>query len=272
MKKNNKLSRRMFLKGAGGFSMAIPLLPSLLPKAAWGQSESTIKRYFSIVGGYDYGHHQNWFPTLNQLSQTSQPSNGDALFRYQALNSFLPQANSILAPIWGNRLNPFINKVNIFRGLNLHTRIAHGRGHMLGNIRDTDGHDNAVTALKRLPTIDQVLAANRNFTPHSNDPLSIGDAYSYLRDASGNVNRASSRWTKPHQLFSSLFTPGGNAIPEGGGTSTPANPRRDPLSRVLEDYNRIRRGRSISSVDAQVLDNTMDRYSDILARLSSGTV
>jgi hypothetical protein len=272
MKKNNKLSRRMFLKGASGFTLAIPLLPSLLPRESWGQTQSTVKRYFSIVGGYDYGHHQNWLPTLNQLPNVYSPSNGDQQIRYQALNSFLANQNSILSPILGNGLNPFVNKMNIFRGLNLHTRIAHGSGHMLGNIRATDGHDNLVTSLKALPTIDQVLATNRNFTPHSNDPLSIGQAYSYLKDASGNVSRTPSRWTKPNQLFSSLFTPGGNPIPEGGGGGGQStHPRRDALSRVLEDYNRIRRGRSISTVDAQVLDNTMDRYSDILARLG-GTV
>lgn len=272
MKKTNKVSRRMFLQGAGGFTLAIPLLPSLLPKEAWGQSQTGIKRYFSIVGGYDYGHHQNWFPTLNQLTQTHQPSNGDNLFRYQTLRSFAPNSNSVLAPIWGSSMNPFLNKMNIFRGLNLHTRIAHGSGHMLGNIRATDGHDPQVRNLKALPTIDQVLANNRNFTPHSNDPLSIGQAYSYIKDSSNNVSRTSERWTKPNQLFSSLFTRNGTPVPEGGGSmSTPAHPRRDPLSRVLEDYNRVRRGRAISSTDAQILDNSMDRYSDILSRLSAGS-
>ncbi len=269
MKKNNKVSRRMFLKGAGGISLAIPLLQSLLPREAWAQSATTVKRYFSLVGGYDYGHHQNWFPTLNQLSQVYTPSNGDQTIRYQALNTFTPQATSILSPMLGNRLNPYLSKMNILRGLNLHTRIAHGSGPMLGNIAASDGHDTQVTSLKSLPTIDQVLGANRNFTPHSNDPLLIGNAYSYIKAAGGSVSRASGTWTKPNQLFSNLFTPGGNPIPEGGGggATTPAHPRRDVLTRVMEDFRRVRRGRNISTVDAQVLDNTMDRYSDILSRL-----
>lgn len=274
MKKKNQVSRRMFLKGAGGISLAIPFLPSLLPRQAWSQSVTPIKRYFNIVGGYDYGHHQNWFPTLNQLSQVYTPSNGDQTIRYQRLSSFLPNSNSILSPMLGNRLNPYVNKMNILRGLNLHTRIAHGRGHMLGNIAATDGHDTRVTGLKPLPTIDQVLAANRNFTPHSNDPLIIGSSsYSYIRSAGGTVSQASTNTPKPNVLFNQLFVPGGNPIPEGGGggTTTPAHPRRDILTRVLEDYRKVRRGRNISSTDAQILDNTMDRYSDILSRLGETT-
>ncbi len=265
--KKQTYPRRMFLKGMGGFTLAIPLLPSLLPREAWGQSPAVIKRYFSMVGNYDYGHHQNWFPTLNELPLVGS-SGTDLSYRYQRLNTFLPQTNSMLSPIFGNRLNPFVNKMNLFRGLNLHTRIGHGQGHMLGNIAATDGHDTTVTALKRLPTIDQVLAANRRFTPHSNDPLILGEAWSFLRDQNGTVQRASGRWPKPHQLFDQLFTRGGVPIPESGGSSQ-AHPRRDALSRVLEDYQRIRRGRHISSEDAQVLDNALDRFSDIQSRLGS---
>lgn len=265
------ISRRMFLRGAGGFTLGIPFLSSLLPREAWGQQASVIKRYFSVVGNYDYGHHQHWFPTLSQLPLVHTPSNGDAAFRYQALRSYVPNSSSILSPILGSGLNPYIGKMNIFRGLNLHTRIAHGQGHMLGNIRASDGHDSVVTSLKALPTIDQVLASNRNFTPHSNDPLNVGDSYSFRKDAAGNVTRASMRHSKPNQLFTSIFMPGGQPIPETGGSSTQVSPRADVLSRVVEDYNRVVKGRQISSVDRQILNNAMDRISDIQVKLGVTT-
>lgn len=265
------ITRRMFLKGSGGATLMLPLLPSLLPREAWGQAVNPIRRYFSIVGGYDYGHHQHWFPTLNQLSNVHTPNNGDASFRYQALNSFLSNQNQDLSLILGRGLNPYINKVNLFRGLNLHTRIAHGRGHMLGNVAATDGHDNQVTLLKALPTIDQVLATNRNFTPHLRDPLMLGGNYSYRRDANGNVTQASANWPKPNQLFNTLFNPGGMPLPESGQSTSNAHPRRDLLTRVMSDYQRVRGGRQISSSDGRVLDSIMDQISDLQSRLGITT-
>lgn len=261
----------MFLKGTGGAALALPLLPSLLPREAWGQTAGATKRYFNFVGGYDYGHHQHWYPTLNQPSQMHTPANGDFAFRYQALNTFAsPSSNTNLSLILGNRLNPLVNKMNIFRALNLHTRIAHGQGHMLGNIAASDGHDTQVTTLKRLRTIDQVLATNRNFTPHTRDPLILSpeSSYSYQGDTLGNISRVGGRWPKPHELFNSLF----NGIPEGGGTSTtPAHPRRDILTRVMQDYQRVINGRTISANDKSILNNIMDQISDIQSRLPGST-
>jgi hypothetical protein len=260
-------SRRMFLYGMGGSALPIPFLSSLLPRSAWGQSTVPIKRYFSIVGGYDYGHHQNWFPTLNQLPNVYNPGNGDHTIRYQPLSSFLATSNSDMSLILGRGLNPFVKKMNLLRGLNLMTRIAHGKGHVLGNIQGTDGHDAEVIKLKALPTIDQVLAANRNFTPYDRDPLHIGESYSFKKDPQGVVTSASSNWSKPHEIFNSLFNIGGSPIPENGNTPTIVNPRQDILSRVIDDYKKVRNGRQISSGDQLILDNAMDRISDIQARL-----
>lgn len=265
------LNRRMFLKGAGA-TLLIPFLPSLLPREAWGQSIPVAKRYFNIVGNYDYGHHQHWFPTLDPLSQVYDPGNGDHIIRYQTLKSFAPTSSSHLSPIFRNYLNPYLDKMNIIRGLNLHTRIAHGRGHMLGNITATDGHDTEVVKLPALPTIDQVLAANANFNPLRNSPLLVGEGYSYMRNADGSVSKASAASHRPHQLFDRLFTVNGTPLPEGGNNNTvPPHPRRALLNRVIADYRRVRSNRNISTTDRRVLNNTMDLYSDILARLEAGS-
>ncbi len=266
----------MFLKGLGGATLAIPFLPSLMPRQAWAQQAQVVRRYFTFVGDYDYGHHQHWFPTLNPLSQRYNPGNGDHEIGYQSLQSFLSSPTSELSYILGNGLNPFVNKMNILRGLNLHTRIAHGRGPMLGNLADNDGHDTQARNVKPLRSIDQVLAGNSRFTPHSNDPLTVGPAdhstFSYARDSSNNINRASARSSKPHTLFSQLFYPGGSPISEGGSSPAPSRPGADILSRTIEDYRRVRNGRQISSLDRQVLDNALDRISDIQRRLDATTV
>lgn len=270
MSKKN-ISRRMFLKGSGGATLAIPLLQSLLPREAWAQSVGPTKRYFNFVGSYDYGHHQHWFPTLNRLTQRHTPVNGDQAFEYQALNTLISTTSTNdLSFILGNKMNPLINKMNIFRGLNLHSRIAHGSGHMLGNIRATDGHDPNAVLLKALPTIDQVLAKSRKFTPHTSDPFLIGsESFSYQKDSTGLITRASRRTSqKPHVLFDTLFA---GVNESGQTTTTPAHPRRDILTRVLEDYQRVIGGRVISAGDKNVLNNIMDQISDIQRRLPSST-
>ncbi len=273
LKQPKNISRRLFLKGSGGAVLALPILPSLLPRETWAQSVAPVKRYFNFVGGYDYGHHQHWFPTLNQPSQIYTPSNGDYAFRYQPLNTFVsPTSTNDLSLILGNRMNPLVNKMNIFRALNFHTRIAHGQGHMLGNVAATDGHDTQVVLLKKLRTIDQVLANNRRFTPYTQDPLILSstyNSYSFAGDTLGNINQVGRRWPEPYALFDSLF----NGRIEGGTTTTTVpHRRRDILTRVLGDYQRVTNGRNISSADRLILDNIMDQLSDIQARLPGGTV
>ncbi len=258
----------MLLKGAGGFTLAIPLLPSLLPRQSWAQTTTPLKRYFSFVGTYDYGHHQHWFPTLAELPFTHDPTDGDQRLRYQTLRSFISPSKTELSRIIGGAFNPYLDKMNVFRALNLHTRIAHGRGHMLGNVAATDGHDSQVVLLKPLPTIDRLLASDRNFNPSGRSPLHFGQNLSYFKNTDGTVSRNSASWESPHAMFARLF----NGVTEGGGqqTQTP-HPRRDILSRVYEDYRRVSRGRQISAVDKQILENAMSRYSDIQARLAGTT-
>lgn len=242
--------------------LPIPLLTSLLPRSAWGQTQ-TIKRYFSLIGSYGYGHHSHWHPSLDLPSQSYNPGNGDHSIRYQSLRSYLTGGRNQLSIVLNRDLNPFLDKMNLLRGLNLHSRIAHGRGHILGNIQATDGHDNQVVNLKALPTIDQVLASNRRFTPHVNDPLNVGNNRSYVRGSDGNVSRAASRdWIKPDRLFNALFNPNGVPVPENGSSSTVQHPRRDILSAVIEDYRKVANGRKISSTDRQILNNVMDIISD----------
>src|SRR5258708_6176580 len=62
--KYNPISRRMFLQGAGSTMLAIPFLPSMLPRSAWGQTIVPPKRFISVVSEYDIGHNSNWYPNL----------------------------------------------------------------------------------------------------------------------------------------------------------------------------------------------------------------
>src|SRR5215471_16464899 len=45
-----RASRRQFLRGAGGASMLLPFLPSLLPRDAWGQTAAKPPKRFIYIG------------------------------------------------------------------------------------------------------------------------------------------------------------------------------------------------------------------------------
>ena len=265
--KYDKVSRRMFLQGLGSL-LPMPFLISLAPRELWAQSSQTIRRYISIQGNYDYGKHQNWFPSMNRPSQVLNPGNGDAPLYYQPLRSYLSSTTAPLSLIFGNHLNPYLNHVNIIRGLDQSTRLAHGLGHTMGNIAATDGHDPEAARLRPLRTIDQVLRDNTRFNPRNRDVAVLGNqSRSFRRDPSGNIVRATTAWPHTRGAFDYLFD--GGSLPESGTTTVPvAHPRRDLLNNVMEDYTRVKNGRQISAQDRIALDNALDLIADIQRNLA----
>ena len=67
MKKN--VSRRMFLRGAGGFTLAMPFLPSLLPRDAHAQSMFP-KRFVAMATHHGGIWTPNMFPAFESLNQS----------------------------------------------------------------------------------------------------------------------------------------------------------------------------------------------------------
>ncbi len=91
----NPYTRRMFLQGAGNFALAIPFLPSLMPRAAWGDTAAPAKRFVAICNDYGISLHENWHPTNNLPNLTLNVA-GHSPIHYQALKDFVPNANSSL--------------------------------------------------------------------------------------------------------------------------------------------------------------------------------
>ncbi len=265
--KYDRHSRRMFLQGLGTL-LPIPFLVSLAPRKLWAQSSQTIRRYIAVSSNYDYGKHQAWFPTLNRPSQILNPGNGDQPLYYQTLRSYLSSSTAPLSLVFGNHLNSYLEQMNIIRGLDQSTRVAHGSGHIFGNLKANDGHDPEAARLSSLRTIDQVLRDNSRFNPRNRDVAVLGnDSRSYRRDPSGAISRVSAISSNSRAVFNYLFE-GGN-LPESNSTTVPvAHPRRDLLNTVMEDYTRVKNGRQISTQDRVALDNALDLIADIQRNLA----
>ncbi|MBK7863419.1 MAG: DUF1552 domain-containing protein [Archangiaceae bacterium] len=260
------MNRRMFLRGAGGALLAIPLLPSLLPREAQAQAAAIPKRYVAIWSNYDYGHSRHWYPQ-GGLPLTLNPA-GEAAVKYQALRALIG-SNPALSRVLGAGLTPHLGSLNLFRGLDFPDWFGHGFAHALGNLSSSQSNDE-INKLPMVSTLDQVLGRNARINPHATEPFVLGNqtSMSYGPDASGKVSRKSPMATTAQGIYSTLFR--GGQVPESGQMAS-VHPRRDVLSRVLDDYKRVRSGAQISSSDKVVLDNALDKLSEVQRNLAAQT-
>jgi hypothetical protein len=272
--KYNKLNRRMFLQGSGTM-LAIPFLQSLLPREAWAQTAPLAKRFVSILSLFDYGHHSNWFPnTSGNIADLVQPTrvlpaaNGDAPVHWQPLRDFAPSGTSGLSLILGPWMGPYMEQLNLLRGLDFIARAGHDASQALGGMYTVSNAD--LGDLRITPTIDHLLNINKKVNP-AGLPIvvcgSSGGAGNYwsLAPLNGGAIPATNMGGDLGGIFNKLFANGSH--PQAGDPNY-KNPKSDMLSRVLGDYTRVRNSRNISSADKVVLDNALDKISDVQKSLT----
>lgn len=274
--KFNPLTRRMFLQGAGT-TFAIPFLSSLVPKSVRAQTATPVKRFVSIINNYDFGHHAAWLPNaagaftnIPQPTRTFSPGNGHHDVRYQPLRDFAPTNSSVLSTVAGSALSPYLASTNILRGLNHTVRYGHGASWVLGGVPGDRTFFEGRGALGTIETADVVLNKSRTFNPNGLPLIFAGsqgygpDAYSYTAVAGAAQNTACIGEDLT-ALYNRLFNNG--AFPESGAGTT-RHPRYDVLTRVQEDYVRVRNSRNLSAADRVTLDNALDQFRDAQAGLT----
>lgn len=275
--KYNPISRRMFLQGSSGTMLAIPFLTSLLPRELWAAPPGTIKRFISIIGHSDLGHHSGWLPNtsgnINNLVQPNRifnPGNGQKPVRWQPLREFAPTNTSVLAPIYGSAFSPYLNSMSIMRGLDLTDFRGHDSSCRLGGLGGAEGA--IVANMRKIPTIDHVINNNRTFNPKGSPVIYAGEqrvaggGWSYSFVAPNSATPATHLGDSLQEMYNRLFSNGN--YPEGGTTS-PAHPRRDILTRIMGDYTQVRNSRNISLADRTALDNALDKISDVQRGLAA---
>lgn len=263
--KFNRSTRRMFLQGSGGALVSIPFLSSLLPSEAWAQSTgSPIRRYISIRSSYEIGHNSSWLPNDgSNIYNLAQPTNvvagvnGHHNVRWQNLRDFAPTNASVLAPLYGSVASPYLESMNILRGLDFMSRDGHSWAVKFGGLEV----DHPVE-FKRIQTVDQVLNANKLFNPLNRPTALLGltGSSSQIKSADGTIINATRYDRYFSTIYNGLFSNG--TYPESGQTAL-LNPRGDVLNRVIGDYNRINNSKNISASDKLVLQNAMDKFSDV---------
>jgi hypothetical protein len=274
---SSPLTRRFFLRGAGGAALAIPVMGSLLSaKEARAQAMLNNRCFVGLVTEYGGVWSENMFPSQSTLTNTlsygtvgfnvrSGPLAAAVNNGVASLSPCLSASSAVLTP-------KLVSKMNVLRGLDITYPIAHHYGEAaLGNLSKNSSGSNPLANQDRR-SIDQVMAWSPNFyqsqTAFTQRSICMWQAavisYGYSNPAAG-TGTIDGVGTVYDQLdmFSALFP----SPPAMGPT-----PRAPIVDRILDSYNRLRYGnKRLSALDKQRLDDHIQRIYELQRKLQAAT-
>lgn len=290
--KYDKMNRRLFLQGLGKTTLALPLLPSLLPDFALAQADIIPPRYVMLFFPYGPVADATWYPsTLPTQSTYLSPAvthsvknslNATAHYMHHDL---IPSTSSGISAMFDSKFLAYKSQMSILRGICKNGKSG-GAGHMgsvlLGDNTEVMKH----SEYQRTPTIDQVMVNTPGFYPagatNIKDVIYTAINPNYWPGDKGiGSGQMSWKWNKslskfeatpaeynPSVLWGKLFGHMQGGTGGGGGTTTTTpqvNPRSATpiIDSVMEDFRRVRNGRAISSEDKINLQNHMDMMADL---------
>lgn len=275
MRKVIDITRRQMLVGAGGAMLALPVLPSLLTKTAYGQDPVYTRkpRLYWLCTDHGAAYESSMFPSA-ALASSKQSLFSDHEIGSGALASTVSGETRAVSPILSGSSSKLtealVAKMNVLYGLDVPFYIAHNTGLHLGNYARNDGNGGdggAVQAFPR-PTIDQIMA----WSPAFYDDLStirersmimssrpVSWNYSDPENRGGSIDNVRG-YDSSRALFDKIF------VPEDTGPE----PRPPIVDKVLESYKNLRNGnRRLSAADRQRLDDHMARIAELQRKLGA---
>lgn len=268
------LTRRQFLIGAGGFTLALPVLPSLLVEKAYGADPILMRkpRLWWMMTNHGAALERAFFPDASPLTDTQQLF-GDHSVAAGALRATTSGSDAALSPILHAPASLLTDRrlaqINVLRGLDIPFGIGHHTGGHLGNYARNEALGGAGRDAQSdpRPTIDQLLAWSPSFYADLSavreralvmGTREISFGFSNPSAASGTVQNIRGAQSSL-ELFHRIFVPAGT--PHGG--------RVPVVDRVLQSYQRLRNGnRRLSAADRQRLDDHMDRIAELQRKLN----
>jgi hypothetical protein len=171
--RSSRFGRRHFLVGAGGFTLSVPLLSSLLPRGARAQSARQ-RRLVAMAtdhGGMSPAHFLPARPST-EATRRLHPGVGavpEHMARFgplpaRAVDGWTEISDVLRAP--ATELDAAtLSKLNVLTGFDIAVYMGHNRGSFLGNYAAND--QGIVLHRYPLPTIDQIIARNPAFAVSS---------------------------------------------------------------------------------------------------------
>jgi len=265
----NPLTRRQFLVGAGGFTLALPFLPSVLAKelsAKWLREGANLPtRLVCILSPLGAVHFSSVFPSRSPSKEHPYlPSHPI----YSASLKNTVQSDGQISSLLGPDFNSYADKLNILKGIDLIAELSHHSGGFLGNQHSL--FIGSKLNLNPHPTIDQTLAYSDQvypnpegltrcltINPYANQGL--GWYYSDPLNQNGNIAQIPAV-SSPRVLFERLF----NTIIEKTKVKV--------VNQVIEHYRSLKRNRRISHQDKHQLESHMTHLHELELKLISNKV
>jgi hypothetical protein len=276
----------MFLRTAGGLTLGLPFLPSLLPRTLHAQPAPAPRRFFAIQS-YSGQRTTDWlpaaapagfrmqdavFPGTNKADGTvylHERIPGTTAHGWAQLTDFATAAG--ISNVLGASLNPYLGKMNLLRGIDFLQGCGHADGAYYGNYAAcSNGDEFSMRGLGHVPTIDQVMAYSDRLYPSPPKMRSLNlvtgspNSFSYTDYgiAGGEVENVQG-YLDPHDAWQDLF----------GDFMETAMPVEDPNRRLVnaiyQDYARLREHRRLGADDRQTLERHMTFLSDLERELGA---
>ena len=271
----HRVSRRQFLVGvgvgAGGFTLGLPLLPSILEREARaGTPPAVPKNFVAFWSGHGGIAGKNMYPADPASPTTATyPLLGHTIRASPLALQPAPQGSttaSVSPVVSGDATKltaQLVAKMNVIRGLDTGTPLGHNMCGALGNYGGTFTGTNGVDNVE-IPTIDQIMAYSPSFYP---DLGAIKERYINFGSSSRTWKNPATRSggiqtsnPDPDNLtwFNKIFSPAAT-----GPTPKPV------VDQVLADYKRLRNGnRRLSTADRARLDAHMQYIAELQHRLN----
>ncbi len=263
------VSRRQVLRGVGGFSIGLPLLPSLFPRRADGAEPGLGGDKFFVAAATQHGAigEGSMYPAASTLTQSMQ-IHPDHNVKYGPLVSRVDGADRVLSAVMRAPSSKFserlVSKMNVLRGFDIPFYIGHHTGGHLGNFVRSDQGPKDLAAF---PTIDQVMAWSPKFykTLDGIKQRSIVTGQNFHGMSWGWSNTATQSGTVDKVAVNSNSLSLFDRLIAGAKPSTPsAPPRKLIVDRVLENYRALKNGnRRLSADDKLRLDNHLGRLDEL---------
>lgn len=264
-----QITRRQVLRGAGGTSLALPFLPSLVPRKAYGvELIANFPRNFAAFATVHGGvTNENFQPPARLLTERTEIYPGHEV-RYGQL---APGGSQLSPVLKAAALTPALaKKVNVLWGFDVPFYIGHHSGGHLGNLLRSD---QGPKHLRPFVTVDQFLAYSPSFYKDLSGvrarSLNTGSggfgcdiSYTYSNPSARTGVQGNGR-QGVGSLFSSLFS---------GGTPKPTGepPRKSIVDGLVATYKALRTSnRRLSPQDRARLDDHVARLDELERKLGA---
>ncbi len=257
--------RRMFLRGAGGAALALPILSSLSTRPAGAADGAPQKRLVTMATQHGGIWNENMWPAIGAEQRLDYAGR---TIRHGRLSPTTMAGQTSLSPMLtassATLTDAIVGKMNVLRGIDVPWYLGHHTGGYLGNYARNDNNGTPLVNDPH-PTLDQVLAWSDNFYHDLDGVLS--------RAMVMGRGRMSYMWSNPTERTGSLqeIAPENSSLAIFNQIYSPpddvANPRTPAVDHVLESYRRLRTGnRRLSASDRQRLDDHMERVFELQRR------